>query len=329
MDVGSLTDGLPAAGDTSRLASAPATACLDLGHGWKALVLTHPAGRKSALCLPNVALTRELWLNWLRLPLSWFPPADKRDILKISSTTLVCRASLPVKPSDSVTVVCKRRVSRHWYKRLSAMVRISRPQRTWNRAVAMLEARLPTAKPLAVLERRRFGLLMESLLVTEYLRNAVDLEGLLTVRMRGLDALQLVRLKHELADGLAAFVWDVQKAGFIHRDLKALNVIVLWDKTSTERPRISVVDLDGMHRSLGPNHRAHLRMLMRLNVSVDPFRRVSLTDRVRVLRQYLLHAGRPVSEWKALWRELSIMSQRKRVVRARHQEKSFRKYGRY
>jgi RIO-like serine/threonine protein kinase len=173
------------------------------------------------------------------------------------------------------------------------------------------------------------GFLVDSLMITEYLRHAVDLEAFLTVRLRDVDPQVQRRLKPRLADGLAAFVLQLQRAGFIHRDLKALNVIVQWDPESDESPRISLVDLDGLRQSAAAAARGHLRMLMRLNVSVDAFRRVSLADRARVLHRYLARAGRPRSEFKLLWRRLADMSERKREIRTRQQERAFKKYGRF
>jgi hypothetical protein len=307
----------------------PQVARLSLGNGWTARVLLRPSNAPPVPGLQDAVLTQAAWRDWLKQPHSLFPPTDHRDILKQSSTTLVCRLRMPTARGRTLDVICKRRVSRHRHKRLLAMVRLSRPQRTWHRAMALLEAGIPTARPLAVLERRRFGLLFESVLITEYLRNAVDLELLLTVRMRELDPQRVFTLKRELAEGIAAFIHRVQNAGFVHRDFKALNVIVQWNPEIGDQPRISVVDLDGIRRSSAAPSRGHLRMLMRLNVSVDPFRRVSLTDRLRVLQQYLARAGHPRSEWKSLWHRLAAMSDRKRASRARQQERAFRKYGRY
>lgn len=328
MDAGSLIDSYQ--GVVSPVATTrPRIGELRLGGGWKARVLLQPTRSNGQAGLGDAGLTADRWRAWLQQPLAWFPPADKRDVLKTSSTTLVCRARMPVATDKHLEVVCKQRNSRHLHKRMLATVRKSRPRRTWEWAMAMLAAGIPTARPLAVLERRRFGLLTGSLLITEYLYNAVDLESLLTVRLRRLEPRRAFRLKSDLADGLAAFIARVHKAGFIHRDLKALNVIVQFDPERCERPRISVVDLDGMRSGSLNGGGGDLRMLMRLNVSVDPFQRVTRTDRLRVLLRYLARTGRPRAQWKQVWHQLADMSQRKRDIRARHQERSFRKYGRY
>ncbi|GMV97909.1 MAG: hypothetical protein AMXMBFR83_22620 [Phycisphaerae bacterium] len=185
-----------------------------------------------------------------------------------------------------------------------------------------------TARPLAVMERRRFGLLLDSAFITEYLPYAIDLEYLLTVGMRELSAVQARRLKHQLAGALARFVRDLESAGFFHRDLKALNVIVQWRVESSDPPVISLVDLDGLKPGWLGGSRGWMRMLMRLNVSVDGFRRVSLTDRLRLLKRYL-DLARPDVPWKRAWRDVAALSEHKRRLRDIAQARSFEKYGRY
>lgn len=297
---------------------------LPLNNGWTARIRATDTDSEGM----TAANAMQQWRDWLRDPLNLVANVDRRALLKTSSTTTVCRIQLRRADGHVMEAVFKRGKSRHLRKRVLNLFRTSRPSRTCRRAQALLAAGIGTARPLAVLERRRFGLLLDSVFITEYLPNAIDLENLLTVGMRELAPATARVLKGQLAEALARFILDLQAARFFHRDLKALNVIVQWNPQTAEAPLISLVDLDGLKPGWQGGTRGWQRMLMRLNVSVDAFRRVSLADRVRLLKRYLALTG-DAKAWKAAWRDIAALSQRKRVHRDRAQERSFKKYGRY
>jgi hypothetical protein len=296
---------------------------LKLPDGWTARV-TVSNGRTKA---NGQYLTPAQWRQWLSRPLQWVQQVDRRDLLKASSTTTVCRVRLPLADGQHVDAVCKRGRSRYLSKRILNVFRTSRPMRTWRRAHILLNCHIPTARPLAVVEKRRFGLLFDSLILTEYLRDTVDLESLLTVHMRGLNEHQAYLRKLQVSRCLSDFLLKMQASGLYHRDFKALNVIVQGSR-QFDSPRICLVDLDGVKRVRFARTRSWMRMLMRLNVSVDGFRRVTLTDRVRLLRSFLRGIGCQ-EDWKKIWHKLAAMSERKRHIRSKRQERSFKKYGRF
>lgn len=296
---------------------------LKLSGGWTALVTVND-GRHARPTAPTLSPGR--WQAWLSNPLHWVRQAGHQDLIKTSATTTVCRVRLPLDDGRHIEAVCKRGRSRYRRKRLLNVFRTSRPMRTWRRARYLLSCHIPTARPLAVVEKRRFGLLFDSLLITEYLPNTVDLESVLTVRMRGLGPHQAYTVKAQVVEALTAFLLKLRSAGLYHRDLKALNVIVQYNPGA--EPQICLVDLDGIQRTWFSETRGWMRMLMRLNVSVDGFRRVTLADRLRLLLSFLEGIGCR-SEWKQTWRALAAISDRKRHIRSKHQERSFRKYGRF
>jgi hypothetical protein len=200
---------------------------------------------------------------------------------------------------------------------------------TWKRGHALLHRQIPTARPLAVLERRKWGLLLDSLLITEYIERAFDLDTLLTVQMRDMPPAKQRYLKVALTESLVSVIHHLVSRGFGHRDFKAPNVIVQWDAASFDPPRILLVDLDGVHKLRGCPQRATWRMLARLNVSFDHCRRVTLTDRARFLKRYLQRVDRSGTSWKQIWERLAEFSDRKREIRDREQQRKFKKYGRF
>lgn len=307
----------------------PGLARLALDGGWSARVrvgaLTGPGHERPE----NGRLTLEHWRAWLRRPTDWLKVEDPRDVIKTSSTSLVRRARLEAADVEPIDVIIKRRRARHVLSRMKDTFRTSRPRRTCRRARALLSHGVPTARVLAVVERYRFGLLRDSLLMTEFLPHTVDLETLLTVNMRDMDSGRIRRLKGELTDALIHLIRRLETGRFVDRDFKAPNVLVQWDPDTDAPPRIMLVDLDGIRRLRLARRQRIWRMIMRLNVSLDGFQRVTRTDRLRFVRRYVELTGRPPDAVRPLWSRLSAMSDRKRRTRARSQARTFEKYGRY
>jgi Lipopolysaccharide kinase (Kdo/WaaP) family len=178
---------------------------IDLDDGWQAHVFLeakHPvAGSRAS----EMVFTKDQWREWLRDPIKLVQPTSRRDLLKDSASATVCRASLP-HPGGEIEVVCKRSTGKNPFKRFLGIFRRSRPMTTWHRANALLHRQIMTARPLAVLERRRFGVVLDSILVTERIENPIDLDTLLTVTMRNMPARRQVWLKANVIDKLARVV---------------------------------------------------------------------------------------------------------------------------
>jgi serine/threonine protein kinase len=228
---------------------------------------------------------------------------------------------------NTVDVICKRSMPRHLGKRLKNLFRESRGMRTWRLANALLNRQIPTARPLAVVERRRCGLLLDNIIVTEHIEHAHDLDTVLTVQIRDLQPIDQYRLKLQVAQNLARLVRTFHARGFIHRDFKAPNIMVQWDPDGVEPPQLLLVDLDGVKPCRRPSRRHWLRAIMRLNVSLDHCRKVTRTDRLRFLKACLMRPGNPEPQWKDAWRDIERLSARKRTVKTRQFEKMMAKYG--
>jgi len=289
------------------------------------LFAKHPVpGSRASL----LQFTVKQWADWLRDPIERIKTTPRRSIIKDSSSATVCRVQLPIENHEPLEIVIKRAIPRNLLKRIKNTFRTSRAMLTWQRANALLNRQVPTARPLAVLERRRFGLLRDSLIITEYIAHASDLDTVLTVQMRELSEPQQRALKKTLLVSLVDVVRRLHERGFTHRDLKAPNIMVQWNSQSDEPLRVMLVDLDGIRQGRYPRHQAYLKAIMRLNVSLDHCRRVSLTDRLRFLKQYLSRPGRPDPDWKPVWREIADLAELKRQVQSRHQKRMLKKYGR-
>jgi serine/threonine protein kinase len=271
--------------------------------------------------------TAEQWKDWLCDPKRWTRTEQSQYAIKKSASGMVCRSRLSV-DNDPLDVICKRSTPRHLGKRIKNLFRESRAMRTWRLANALLNRQIATARPLAIMERRRAGFLLDSLILTEYIEHAHDLDTLLTVQIRDMEAGQQNAIKRQVSDALASLFKAFHGRGFVHRDLKAPNVMVQWDPAGSAAPRILLVDLDGVRQVRRVRRRDWIRALMRLNVSIDHCRRITRTDRLRFLKSCLVRPGNPDPQWRDAWSEIAVLSERKREHKTRQFEKMMARYGR-
>jgi len=299
---------------------------LRLGGGWRGHVFLQakhavPGSRASTL-----TFSVEQWRDWLADPLSWVRPGGAWQMIKDSHSGTVCRAALPTDPP--LPVVVKRTRARNLARRISLALRASRGLRTWRRGYALIHRDMPTARPLAVLERRRLGLVVDGILITEALPDAHDLDALISVQLARLDSRGQRRAKDLLIEALSGLVRRMNERGLVHRDFKASNIMVQWNDPYAGPPRLSLVDLDGLAVRRRTSDRHVRRALARLNVSLDHCRTVTRTDRVRFLMRFLTGWGRDGADYRALWRDLDRRSRAKRRQYERHKAWKLEHYGR-
>lgn len=275
----------------------------------------------------RLTFTPEQWQAWLADLSRWTGTEQSRYSIKKSASGTVCRSRLPIE-GESLDVICKRSMPRHAGKQIKNLFRQSRAFRTWRLANSLLNRQIPTARPLAVVEQRWFGKLVDSLIITEHIEHAHDLDTLVTVQMRDLDLRHQRLVKRQVSNALAMAFRALHSRGFVHRDMKAPNIMVQWNPEGRDAPRVFLVDLDGIRRKRRLRRRDWLRAMMRLNTSLDHCRRITRTDRLRFLMSALLRPGHPQPDWKPVWREVARLSARKRQRKELQFERMMAKYGR-
>jgi tRNA A-37 threonylcarbamoyl transferase component Bud32 len=219
-------------------------------------------------------------------------------------------------------VIYKRFRVTTWTDPWRSLVRRSPALRSWFFGQALRERCVPTARPLAVLHRRRHGMHYEGYLVTEKIDGACDLGAMLheiAVMPHG-EARR--RLRGHI-DDVARAVRELHRWRFSHRDLKAANVLVSRDGAAAAQPSESsdtgvipnylpwpaaavwLIDLVGV-RSLARLPRGRkIQNLARLNASFAHSALLTRTDRLRFLRVYLQWGLRGRDGWKSWWRGIA------------------------
>lgn len=102
----------------------------------------------------------------------------------------------------------------------------TRTRTEWEVGNALLSNDINTALPLATAEKRRYGMLESSLLVTEAVTNSEPLMEYCQANYEGALSGEKENEKNKLLDKLAGFVRDIHEKGFCHYDLHAGNILM-------------------------------------------------------------------------------------------------------
>jgi hypothetical protein len=268
------------------------------------------------------------WAAVLAEPGQLFSGGDAR-VVKDSPSSLVVRRTLRVGAAE-IDVFLKRARRKKALRWLWDLFRPSRPARAFALGHALLARHIYAALPLAALERRRWGFLLDSILLTEAVasgRLSGDEAGgpgtgLHLNRFLGrylgsgngggaLSPVDRHRLAQQALWRLGRLLRRLHEEGFAHRDLKASNLLVHWNGRQDTPPEIVLVDLDGVRRVRRVSVRQEFRGLMRLNVSLLECPAVSHAGRLRMLLGYLRRPGAGRINFKPYWRVLERWSEKK------------------
>lgn len=207
---------------------------------------------------------------------------------------------------EATRVAYKRVRAKNWWKALLFCFRRSPALQAWYFGHALLLRGIATARPLAVIERRWFGLRGESYLATQWIEGAVNLH-LYAWRLAERPLSERQRRTRQTAVALGRLVGRMHGWRVSHRDMKACNVLVV------ERPDgVDCILIDADSVRIGRRLPGWLQALnlARLAVSLVAHPWVSNGDRLRFLRAYLSELSRGDSrwrrdDWKPLWRRVA------------------------
>jgi len=282
----------------------PLLGSVRLGRHWRGKVLlrfSDPAG-----LLPRAWSEVSIadWEKAVADPSELFSLSRGAQLLKDGPSSLVVRRQLELGQSQP-EVFCKLSRRRNLLRKAIGLFRRTRPSRNWQVSWDLLARGIPTALPVAVLEKRVVGLCLAAIIITDSLLPGKTLE-----RFVREDAPSLpVSLYRRLTTELAELIRRLHEHDFFHRDLKGVNIFVHFGPSSG--PRFYLLDLDGCQPD-GQGYLKKVKSLGRLaRVSLD-WPVVRRTDRLRFLKAYLQtpskgHRAGPANsspDWKTWWRDI-------------------------
>ncbi|MBN2447240.1 MAG: hypothetical protein JXO22_10965, partial [Phycisphaerae bacterium] len=294
-----------------------------VGGGWRALVYQRCKRPGDESRASQFVLKKDWWCRQLRDPLRWFADAASESC-KDSHSAQVRRAVLDVDEDHRLPVILKRPLARNGWRRLRMLWVYSRAGRGWRMGNALLHRNLDTARPLAMLERRLGPLVLDSILVTEAIPGARDLETYLREEFDRHAPADWRRHKNALIESLARLLRRFEQRGFVHRDCKAGNILVAPQPAA----RVLWIDMDGVRLTQRASVSARLRALARLHVSLSEIPGLTRTDRVRFLRNYCARFGASSTCWRTLWHDVDEVARRRQEARQRRRQWKLSHYGR-
>lgn len=164
--------------------------------------------------------------------------ADRLDVLKRSPSGEVVAGEIVV-GGKPLAVVIKRPKRRYWYRYLNEVGRGSRPRRAWTKAWRAIVRDLPTAWPLAILERRRFGYVVDAVIIFERVPGQVLADADLSA-LSGDDRDRFFRRVGRVLRRIESFGWS-------HFDAKSNNWI-LHAAGEPGGPWPVMLDIDAIRR---------------------------------------------------------------------------------
>ncbi len=242
--------------------------------------------------------SRDIPADWLAKFLFEPEQAIKKpvQVIKKSRHGLAAVIAGPTEP-----VLIKKFTPRHVWDRLFGRWRRSPALHCYRMAYRLQTAFLPTARPLAVVEKHRHGQLLSSYVLTEYLKDTEQL---------GEYWPQIApEVQQQTLLNLAGLIQRLHSFRLSHRDLKLTNILA---RSQGEKPvELFLIDLRGVTHSCWLTTSRRQKDLARLALSATTSLRASRTDLLRFLLRYLKDDERP--QWQKWWKQIDrLMSMKVR-----------------
>lgn len=201
-------------------------------------------------------------------------------LLKNSPKTVVSMVEIP-RGSGLRTCVKHYRYPTAWGK-IKDCFRYSKGKTSWVAANELFRRGISHLKPLAYIEKRRFGLLKESFFITESPPDYLEMDRYLIKSFGNGRSRDSVTKKRAFIQEFARCIGRLHRSEIFHCDLKTCNILTRersghWD--------FSFIDLDAVRLGTEVNVRKALKNLVQINCSTPGF--LGYGDRIRFLKWYL------------------------------------------
>ena len=211
---------------------------------------------------------------------------------------------LPLPQNSAQAIFIKRHRRRHWKDDVKSIFLPSKAFLEWKTLLQFKRLQLPVPNPLAYGEKRKYGILQDSCLVTEALASAKPLKDYLS-RETGVSRSKNDFVRRQVVvSRLAEWVGRLHEKGVYYRDLHGGNIVCQED--SAEEVQVFFVDTGKARFAAKTTPGRQARDLALLHNSLPSGTR---TEKVRFLQTYLKEAPATPLDWKKFFREIDRIAQ--------------------
>ncbi len=201
-------------------------------------------------------------------------------LLKNSPKTVVSVVEIP-HGTDPRTCVKQYRCVTPW-GRIKDCFRYPKGKISWIAANELFRQGISDLKPLAYVEKRRFGFIEEGFFLMESPADYLEMDRYLVKAFGNGPSGSVTPKRRSFIRQFARCIGHLHRSDIFHSDLKTCNILARehtggWD--------FSFIDLDAVHLGMEVNSRRALKNLIQINCSTPGF--LGYADRIRFLKRYL------------------------------------------
>jgi tRNA A-37 threonylcarbamoyl transferase component Bud32 len=239
--------------------------------------------RRGSLSLHVVrTLTQDLVRNLAPDPDHFFD-LPGCEIIKDQKKIKVARVKIEIQ-GDVKTVYLKRYNAFSWRYRFGSLFQSSGALKSLNGAAILSESGIPTARPLAAVDSRSWGMLNRSFFLSEEIENGKTADAYWREELLTIKGKEGTRRRKRFLQGIGELFRCLHQQNVYHNDLKDANILVRPD-FSTAGEHFYLLDLEGIRRYRKLNRRRQTKNLVQLNRTLGKYLRA--TEKLRFLESYL------------------------------------------
>jgi tRNA A-37 threonylcarbamoyl transferase component Bud32 len=238
------------------------------------------------------------------------------EIIKDQKKIKVARLKIEIQ-GNVKGVYLKRYNAFSWRYRFGSLFQESGALKSLNGAAILSESGIRTARPLAAVDSRSWGMLNRSFFISEEVENGKTADAYWREELLTIKGKEGRRRRKRFLQGIGELFRCLHQQDVYHNDLKDANILVRPD-FSTAGEHFYLLDLEGIRRYRKLNRRRQTKNLVQLNRTLGKYLRA--TEKLRFLESYLgpLFSNRiDKRDWVA-----SVLRQSNRLDRLRDIEVS-------
>lgn len=204
-------------------------------------------------------------------------------IIKDQTKIKVARIKMKIQ-GNAKTVYLKRYNTFSWRYRFGSIFQFSGAVRSLHGAAILSQSGIATARPLAAVDSRSWGMLDGSFFLSEEIENGKTADAYWREELVTIKGKEGMQRRNRFLRRMGELFRCLHDQDVYHNDLKDANILVCRD-SSEGAEHFYLLDLEGIRRYRKLNRRRQVKNLVQLNRTLGKYLRA--TDKLRFLESYM------------------------------------------